>query len=50
MGDPVDDVPRELARGRTEATPWYALGGVALTIALVALLVTALLLALWLVV
>jgi hypothetical protein len=50
MAEPRDDVPREAARGRTDATPWYVLGGVTLTLAAVAGVVIAALLALWLVV
>ena len=50
MPDPVDDLPREAARGRSPATPWIVLGSVWLTIAVVVAVVTAALLVVWLVV
>jgi hypothetical protein len=47
MSDSGDDLPRELARGRSPATPWIVLGSVWLTIAAVVAVVTAVLLLLW---
>jgi hypothetical protein len=50
MAEPRDDLPRTVTRGRSDATPWYVLGGVTLTIGVVAGVVIAALLVLWLVV
>ena len=49
MADSPDDVAREVARGRSEATPWLVLGSVALTVGVVAGTVVAVLLLLWIV-
>jgi hypothetical protein len=46
---PQDDLAHDVAQGRHEATPFFVVGGVALTIGIVVAGVTGVLLTLWIV-